>query len=164
MIRTVEKKGCHSGSINCVLWDCEGIIVLIAKAAVFISLKKNDQIYKSFAWNFLWASQFSFLLPFMLEIQWPQELKVSVPVGSHKQPGITLYLFNFDSHILDKFPLDVSTETYWPKTTRKQISASFTVHCKFWLHLTPGGTKHASKTNRSWHFVKRFSGKAGSVC
>lgn len=68
-----------------------------------------------------------------------RELKVSVSVGSHKQHGITLYLFNFDSHILGKFPVNASTETYRYKSTRKQISTSFTVHCKFWLHITQVG-------------------------
>lgn len=43
VVRTVEKEGSHSGSINgWGLWDCEGIIVLIAKVAVFILLRKND--------------------------------------------------------------------------------------------------------------------------
>lgn len=63
VVRTVEKEGSHSGSINgWVLWDCEGVTVLIAKVAVFILL--------------------------------------------------------------------------YHKSTRKQISTSFTVHCKFWLHIT----------------------------
>lgn len=133
VVRTVEKQGSHSGSLNgWVLWDCEGIIMLIAKVSVFILLGKNDQFYKSFARNFLWALQFSFILPFILQILWLQELRVSVSVGS----CITLYLFNFDSHIFSKFPMNASTETYRYKSTRKQISASFTVHCKFWLHIT----------------------------
>lgn len=139
VVRTVEKEGSHSGFINgWALWDSEGIIVLIAKVAVFMFLRENYQIYKSFAWNFLWASQFFFILPFMLGILWPQELKVSVSVGS-QQHGISLYLFNFDSHILGNFPVNASTETYRLKTTRKQISTSFTVHCKYWLHTTQVG-------------------------